>query len=321
MSRVLQGWSLWVGALGFASLVGCASKPPEVTPPPEPYRRPPPSAAKTDRPECADGEERAGDRCVPKLAPDELGPEGCPKDMVFIPTDTFLFGSPDSKLQNGLREVRALAVCLERKEVTAAEYEACAKAGRCPPPSSTVWNAEERHEEGGAEQCNAGHADRQQHPMNCVSLTMAEAYCWSRGRRLPSELEWEHAARGKDGREYPWGSDGPSPRVVNGCDKDCRALGEKAGGKVDALYRETDGFAATAPTGTFGAGASPYGLLDMSGNVAEWTATKWEGGDGYVVKGGSADRPGYDARCAARKKRPGAQGADFLGYRCCADPK
>jgi formylglycine-generating enzyme required for sulfatase activity len=327
MPRVHQGLSLQLLPAVLLLVAGCASRPPEVTPPPEPYTRPAPLADK-NRPDCAQGEERAGDRCVPKLAAGELGPEGCPKDMVPIPSEVFLFGSPDPKYQNGLRDVRGLAVCMERTEVTVADYEACAKAGRCPPASSSVWNGEARSEEGDEALCNAGHAERQAHPMNCLTLTMAEAYCWSKGRRLPSELEWEHAARGRDGREYPWGSDNPGPRLVNACDRDCRALGEKRGLKLDTIQRETDGFAATAPAGTFGAGASPYGLLDLAGNVAEWTnslfcpnAAETCRSKLRVVRGGSwSTGRAIQLGAASRDPRDPGNRTPSIGFRCARSP-
>ena len=138
-------------------------------------------------------------------------------------------------------------------------------------------------------------------PITKVTFAGAEKACKEKQKRLCSEEEWEKACKGPSGLRYPYG---------NQWDPSLCATEDDEGNDREI-----------AKSGTFEKCRSGFTVLDMSGNVAEWTATKWEGGDGYVVKGGSADRPGYDARCAARKKRPGAQGADFLGYRCCADPK
>ncbi|MEO7327843.1 MAG: SUMF1/EgtB/PvdO family nonheme iron enzyme, partial [Minicystis sp.] len=119
---------------------------------------------------------------------------------------------------------------------------------------------------------NGDRADRDNHPLNCIDWTQAATYCAWAGGRLPTEAEWEYAARGKDGRKYPWGNADPGPTLLNACGSECRALGAKVGAKWPVMYEGNDGWETTAEVGKFPLGASPFGLLDMAGNVWEWTA-------------------------------------------------
>lgn len=138
-------------------------------------------------------------------------------------------------------------------------------------------------------------------PSAKVGFSAAEKACKSKGKRLCSEPEWEKACKGPSGLRYPYG---------NQWDPAACATEDDEGNDREL-----------AKSGTFQGCRSGYNVLDLSGNVAEWTSTPWQGGGGYVVKGGSSDRPGYDGRCAARKKKAGGSAEDHLGYRCCAEPK
>jgi formylglycine-generating enzyme required for sulfatase activity len=123
--------------------------------------------------------------------------------------------------------------------------------------------------------CNG--TDRPAHPINCVDWDQAMAYCRWKGKRLPTEAEWEYAARGNDGRIFPWGNEAPSAKRLNVCGSECAAMAKRElSAEWPAYYNDDDGWAATAPVGSYPEGASPFGALDMAGNVAEWTAD-WYG--------------------------------------------
>lgn len=140
---------------------------------------------------------------------------------------------------------------------------------------------------------------REQHPVVLVSHADAVAYCAWRETRLPSEAEWEKAARGTDGRYFPWGNT-----------FDAERLNSEDGGPFD-----------TVPVGSYPNGQSPYGVLDMAGQVFEWTLTPFrKEPPRYVVKGGSWDDfPGV-TRSAARHGRPPELKHILIGFRCAESP-
>ena len=200
----------------------------------------------------------------------------CPSDMVPVHGGSFDMGTPvggggdpdEIPVPTGKRTVRLSAFCIDRTEVTVEAYADCVAAGACTPAPDTVeWTGiadVDRTLWNDAKLCNANRDDRQSHPVNCVTWDQASTYCTAQQRRLPSEAEWEYAARGSDGRQYPWPAalGAPSPTLFNGCDRACAALGKMLGLTWKPLFAASDDFAGTAPVGSYPDGASAFGGLD-----------------------------------------------------------
>ncbi len=171
--------------------------------------------------------------------------------LVAVSAGEFLYGP-------GKEPVVLPAFEIDRSEVTVAQYDDCVEEGDCSWPA------------GHGLDCNFGRADRLNHPVNCVDWNQAAAYCKWAGKRLPTEQEWEKAARGTDGRPYPWG--GEEPR--------CELAVIRDGGSGCSVHP-------TWPVCSMTAGNSPYGLCDTAGNVWEWTATCDSESKECVRRGGS----------------------------------
>jgi formylglycine-generating enzyme required for sulfatase activity len=216
--------------------------------------------------------------------------------MTSVPGGTFPMGCDSSRASERPRHlVRVAAFAVDATEVTARDYEACVISGGCKPSGTTT---------GDTTLCNDART-RPNHPANCVDWNDAHTFCAWAGKRLPSEEEWEYAARGDDDRAYPWGDASPTTTVVN-------ALGDG------------DGFAGTSPVGSYDAGRSPFGVYDMAGNVWEWTESAWS--DDYaspreydlkVVRGGGfgSASPALLRATARGSHRIGFRDA-HLGFRC-----
>ena len=189
--------------------------------------------------------------------------------MVLVPGGEFWMGCDDVNAGECVanekpgRLVNVDPFYIDRTEVTVQSFAACAKAGAC-----TTDNLDRVHmAQGGsfvpALTCNWGKDGREQHPINCVDHAQASAYCHFAGKRLPTEAEWEKAARGTDRRIYPWGNDPPS----------CSLAIMSEGGS--GCGQQT-----TAPVGSKPGDRSPYEALDMAGNVHEWVED-WFGENAY----------------------------------------
>lgn len=190
----------------------------------------------------------------------------CPKGMVFIAGT-----GPDGFEDREARRHVVGEMCMDITEVTVSAYARCAGRGSCTKAWTSFFG--EPTESG---DCNANRAERQDHPVNCVDFEQAKAFCNYAGKRLPTEWEWEWAARGRDeGRTYPWGEAAPI------CE---RVVMSDAGGTGCNKNR-------TWPVGSKPAGKSRDGLHDMSGNVQEWTSSPW-GGDTSPKRGVSPIRGG-----------------------------
>ena len=212
----------------------------------------------------------------------------CPEGMVLVPGGRFFMGSDDPafKLWQPAHKVTLDTFCININEVTTAEYKACSEIGECkrPPtvpdyPKSPGQTDAEHQKETDvyAELCNFGKEGRENHPINCVPWGLADAYCKVKAKRLPTEAEWEFAARGSDGRAYPWGDEPGDATRMNACGTECTRW-ELAHGLKPTLrmYMGDDGFPGTAPVGSFPKGKTKYGANDFVGNVWEWTADLFE---------------------------------------------
>jgi formylglycine-generating enzyme required for sulfatase activity len=102
---------------------------------------------------------------------------------------------------------------------------------------------------------------------------MADTYCRWAHKRLPTEEEWEYAARGPEGRTFPWGNASPSPDVVNGCGDECASEMRARHQQLKALYAGSDHWPFTSPVAKYP--ANLFGLYDLAGNVWEWTASRY----------------------------------------------
>jgi sulfatase modifying factor 1 len=222
--------------------------------------------------------------------------------------------------------------CIDLTEVTVKAYEMCVAAGGCPAAMRTVQSSGYSADDvkRWSRFCNGD--ERPDHPINCVDWKQATAYCAWTGGRLPTEAEWEFAARGNDGRQYPWGDDAPSAHRLNACGSECAAmLASKVNLDWTPMYAARDDWETTAPVGRFPDGASPFGALDMAGNLFEWTADRYgpykatdgpnplgsESDDARVVRGGSwyDFDPGV-VRAAARDSYEPTRRNVTLGFRC-----
>ena len=188
--------------------------------------------------------------------------DGGTSGMVQVPAGVFHMGctAPQNCQQDSIpdRDVTLGAFAIDVTEVQQSDYQKCVAAKVCPAPDLTVsscdpslWAPDMPSPIGRADQ-----------PVVCIPYTSAVAYCGWLGKRLPTEAEWEKAARGTDRRAYPWG-DLPVP--------DCQ----------HAMYSSCAN-AGLAPVTGFAAGASPYGALDMAGNAAEMVSD-WYDPDYYGV--------------------------------------
>lgn len=240
-----------------------------------------------------------------------------------IPGGTVIMGDPEAADDEPRREATVASFRMMRLDVTNSAFAAfVAETGYLTDPERSgegyVWTerwravkgADWRHPEG-PDSSIAGRGD---HPVVQVSQRDAEAFCEHYGMRLPTEAEWERAARDGDGRRYPWGN--AAPEEADG------HRHAKFGTIACCAIYTGDGYPRTAPVGHFPDGASPYGLLDMAGNVWNWTATPFPGQPGMIViKGGGWGNNPWGIRSSLRHPDPPDIGLDMVGIRCAADAR
>ncbi len=181
---------------------------------------------------------------------------------------------------------------IDAHEVTVDAFHACVVAGSCAAPAD------------GAGCTTTAHLDA--HPVTCVTVEQARAYCVWQKRRLIKNNEWTAAAAGSETRPYPWGTSRPAADRLNACGTECAPRG---------MYAASDGFPRTAPPGSFPLGRSPDGVDDLAGNVAEWV----EAGPVKTVRGGSFEDLDVAAIGSVSTRIVDAA-APSIGFRCAADP-
>ncbi len=240
--------------------------------------------------------------------------------LVDIPGGTFTMGDSDGDANEAPKHVTVAPFRIMAREVTNAQFAAFVRAtGHVTDVENNreghVWTDKWRRLDGadwrhphGPDSAADPDGDL---PVVQVSARDAAAFCGHYGLRLPREAEWEFAARGTDGRRYPWGNQRPTqtaPRRANFGAVQCCA--------PDA----TDGYARLAPVGQFPAGVSPFGLYDMAGNVWEWTSDAFPGRPGAVsIRGGGWGNDPYCLRVSYRHWNPPDIGLDMVGVRCAGD--
>ncbi|MBI1725205.1 MAG: SUMF1/EgtB/PvdO family nonheme iron enzyme [Candidatus Tectomicrobia bacterium] len=254
--------------------------------------------------------------------------------QAYVPAGTFAMGSDKSERnERPERKIRLSAYWIDQTELTASRFARFVEATRHRTTAEKggwawVWDETLKNGEGGWRQEKsvswrnpAGRGSdwkaMPEQPVSQVGWPDAEAYCRWAGRRLPTEAEWERAARGDDGRKFSWGN-APDPKRAN-------------------LKGGEDGFPGVAPVGRFPQGASPFGALDMAGNVWEWVAD-WYHPQAYktmaardpkgpakgtrrVVRGAAWGSPLEWATTTNRYDRLPPYRNNKIGFRCAQDAK
>ena len=308
LGLVLSGWALGLGRAVATEPVPATPAPSPVKPDPVPTKPVPvkPSSAGSDpkpaekmRPP-ANGSPAVKAPALPPLPVTITGNDGAP--MVLVPAGEFTMGSEQGDDdEQPVHRVVLDRFYLDTFEVTNGRFAKFVAAIQSEPP----W----------------GFADQEtpvvqaERPVRWVNWLEATGYCLWAGKRLPSEAEWEKAARGTDGRTYPWGNEPPTA--------------------AHAVFGLKEGDETVSPIGNRDAGSSPYGVHDLAGNLYEWV-TDWYDDAFYtqpaasnprgpvegttkVQRGGSYINSPYRLRSAFRTKGDPTEHDPHVGFRCAQD--
>jgi formylglycine-generating enzyme required for sulfatase activity/uncharacterized caspase-like protein len=227
--------------------------------------------------------------------------------LFYVPAGEFRMGSDSGDAdEKPVHTVTLDAFWIDQTKVTNAMYAKCVNEGKCDPPSSINSSTRDSY---------YGNADYDNYPVIYVDWNMAKTYCEWADRRLPTEAEWEKAARGESGRTYPWGNEAPNNNLLN---YNRGYLGD------------------TTEVGKYPDGASPYGALDMAGNVWEWVADWYDNsyygksqtlnppgpisGADRVLRGGTWSGNDNGVRSALRSSSDPSDRFYAIGFRCASSP-
>jgi formylglycine-generating enzyme required for sulfatase activity len=228
------------------------------------------------------------------------------REMVEVPEGPFKMGSNEGDYDEAPEhQVYLKSFYIDKYEVTQKEYDRFVRATKRSKPFVPVFDDD------------LSNIIKPEYPAIGMSWLDATAYCQWAGKRLPTEAEWEKAAKGEGDRKYPWGNS-IAPKYAN-------------------LDGAEDGYKYLAPPGKFEAGRSAYGLYDMAGNVAEWVADTYddkyytkspyrdpkgpEEGQNRVIRGGSWREPPNGARVTKRFQAKIWRTDSTIGFRCAQDVK
>lgn len=238
-------------------------------------------------------------------------------EMAHIPSGKFIMGGSQFDDEQPIHIVFLDAYYIDKYEVTNSAYKVCVDSGVCDPPANTASLTHGYY---------FGNPQFANYPIISMTWYQAKTFCAWRGGNLPTEAQWEKAARGTEGNIYPWG-DEFNGNYANFCDKNC----PYPGGNMDY----DDGNIENAPVGSYPLGVSPYGVYDMEGNVMEWTADWYDSnyystlvdgvknplgplnGTDRVLRGGGWDDPEFNLQTAKRFPLvPTANDNTIVGFRC-----
>ncbi|MBK7317916.1 bifunctional serine/threonine-protein kinase/formylglycine-generating enzyme family protein [Candidatus Villigracilis affinis] len=228
--------------------------------------------------------------------------------LLYVPAGEFTMGSETGKdEEKPIHTIYLDGFWIDQTEVTNQQYALCVTAGQCTSPIETDSSLRSIY---------YGNSEFDDYPVIYVNWNMAKTYCEWAGRRLPTEAEWEKAARGMDERTYPWGED-----------ISCN----------EANYDPKDScFGDTTIAGNFTSGESPYGVYDMAGNVWEWVSDWYsetyyqdsplsnplgpDSGQYRVLRGGSFDSSTSGVRTTNRYRYEPTYTLLSIGFRCASSP-
>lgn len=239
------------------------------------------------------------------------------EQMIPIPQGKAMIGGQDENIEEEQLIQQISSFRITRTEITNAEFATFVQASKYQTDAEQkgwgwVWKgrwqkrkgADWRHPQG----AESNIVNKEQHPVVQVSWHDAQGYCQWYQMRIPTEPEWEYAARGGDSRLYPWGNTHPRSgglqRANYGTDRCCAPDTQ-------------DGYRTTAPVGIYPEGASPFGVLDMAGNVWEWVLEEHPAHPGYkIIRGGGWGNNPDCLKTTYRHVNLPTASLDMVGFRC-----